>query len=318
MTQDHLNTTGEIPIPVPSTSLWLDLEADRMHIRRFGDPNHVPVLLLHGSLEDGRVFYSRKGKGLAPYLAINGFDVFVPDFRGHGYSTPLVSRNSKYGQHGMIRCEIPAILAAMRKWTGDQPYHIIAHSWGGVLMSACLARHPELIYGIQSITYFGSKRCIHVKNTERRIKVDFMWRFLGSILTRMYGYLPAKKLGLGPANETRAFHRQCMRWAKPSPWTDPLDGFDFGEAAMGTRFPPTWFIAGEGDRCLGHPDDVYAFMLEHGDQPFRFTVLSKSNGNTRDYGHVDMLTDPEAPDDHFPLVVEWLRGEYHAELLKHQ
>ena len=88
LTQDHLNTTGEIPIPVPSTSLWLDLEADRMHIRRFGDPNHVPVLLLHGSVEDGRVFYSRKGKGLAPYLAINGFEVFVPDFRGHGYSTP--------------------------------------------------------------------------------------------------------------------------------------------------------------------------------------------------------------------------------------
>ncbi|HYX81614.1 MAG TPA: alpha/beta fold hydrolase, partial [Gemmatimonadales bacterium] len=60
------------------------------------------VFMLHGSIENGRVFYSASGKGLAPYLAQHGFDVFVPDLRGRGASTPHVGRHSSYGQTEII------------------------------------------------------------------------------------------------------------------------------------------------------------------------------------------------------------------------
>jgi len=90
---------------------------------------------------------------------------------------------------------------------------------------------------------------------------------------------------------------------------DPEDGFDYRQAASDTEFPRGWFIAGAGDRCLGHPDDVYSFMVEHGDQPFQFTVLSKGQGNLHDYGHIDMLTHPDCELDHFDAVAAWLKGK---------
>ncbi len=311
-------TTGEMVLPVPSATHWLPLGEGRLHVRRFGDPSADPVLLIHGAIEDGRIFYSHNGKGLAPFIARNGFDVFVPDFRGHGRSEPQISRTTRFGQTEMITEELPAILDAMEDWTGGRPVHLIAHSWGGVIVSSCLARFPERMYGVRSLLYLGTKRCIRVKNWCKRMQLDLMWNGLGRILTAIFGYLPARLFHLGATDETKRYHRQTLDWIRPGPWIDPYDRFNYAAAAQATRFPPTWFVAGAGDACLGHPDDVWAFMGEHGDQPLKFSILGKEEGHFHDYGHVDMLTHPDAPEDHFPLLVEWLKNDHEAVRLGYQ
>jgi hypothetical protein len=35
-------------------------------------------------------------------------------------------------------------------------------------------------------------------------------------------------------------------------------------------------------------------------------VLSKGNGNLHNYDHINILTHPDAPKDHFPIVLNWL------------
>lgn len=43
---------------------------DILTLQRFrGAESGPPVLMLHGAIENGRIFYSESGKGLAPYLA---------------------------------------------------------------------------------------------------------------------------------------------------------------------------------------------------------------------------------------------------------
>lgn len=80
-------------------------EEAQLHMRRFfredlDTSRAESILMLHGAIENGRIFY-RGGertdvnavnrKGLAPFLAAHGFDVFVGELRGRGLSKPLIS-----------------------------------------------------------------------------------------------------------------------------------------------------------------------------------------------------------------------------------
>jgi predicted alpha/beta hydrolase len=277
-------------------------------LQRFsGTEPGPPVLMLHGAIENGRIFYSESGKGLAPYLARNGFDVFVADLRGHGRSTPPISRTSRYGQTEAITEDIPACSEAIRKLRGPIPQQWVAHSWGGVLFTSVLARFPELIQQVKSLVFFGSKRTIRVWNIQRILKVELVWKWLCPLACSILGYLPARQLRIGSDSETGKFYRQSAAWVREDAWVDSDDGFDYGAAVKRLTLPPIWHIAAKNDRALGHPRDVRDFMTSTGRQEYRYTELSRTNGNRHDYDHITMLTHPDAVDDHFPSVLEWLR-----------
>ena len=84
---------------VSSESFTIELaNGEKLYIKRFYNQlNAPPALMIHGSVENGRIFYSNSGKGFAPFLASKGFDVFVPDLRGRGNSIPAISQNTNYG-----------------------------------------------------------------------------------------------------------------------------------------------------------------------------------------------------------------------------
>jgi pimeloyl-ACP methyl ester carboxylesterase len=285
---------------------------DELHLRHIwqsdGGP---PVLMLHGSIENGRVFYSFSGKGLAPFLAGRGFDVYVADLRGRGESRPPIGPGSQYGQTEAITEDVPALADAIVARRGARPQHWIAHSWGGVLMSSHLLRFPERIPLVASLVYFGAKRRVLVHNLARLWYIDLNWRLVGTLIVKALGYLPARRLGFGPDNETARSHAQSRAWVRDRPWVDPGDGFDYGAAARRAALPPIWYLAAVGDRCLGHPHDVRALAAESGVHEHLVSVLSRKAGNLHDYDHVSMLVHQDAAVDHFPAVEKWLRAHDH-------
>ena len=119
---------------IAEESIFIPLhENELLHLKRFcGDDNGPVIFMLHGSIENGRIFYSKNGKGLAPFLAKQGYDVFVADLRGRGQSTPAINRDSKFGLTECVEQEIPAFLNEIKKIRGNSPQHWIAHSWGTV------------------------------------------------------------------------------------------------------------------------------------------------------------------------------------------
>lgn len=278
-----------------------------LHVRHEpGDGS--PVLLVHGSVENGRVFWSPSGKGLAPFLSRHGFDTFAVDLRGHGASTPPIGRGHAYGQTETITSEIPAFSRFVAE-RHPGPQHWISHSWGGVLLLATLARYPELRPQVRSLVLFGAKRRVRVWNPSRVLLIDLYWNRVGRALALAFGYLPGHRLGLGADAETVRAHDQCRQWVREDPWVDPADGFDYGAALAsrsGPPMPPTWFIAAQRDPCLGHPQDV-RLLMEESVPGAPVTVLSRARGSLHDYGHISMLTHPDAERDHFPRVVDWLR-----------
>lgn len=286
---------------------------EQLNLQRFYVNPHGPVIfMLHGAIENGRIFYSESGKGLAPYLARNGFDVYVADLRGRGRSRPPIGRGAAFGQTEAITEDIPAFVEAIIGRRGPVPQQWLAHSWGGVLLSSFLARFPAYIDLVSSLVYFGSKRTIRARNAHVLLKVKLVWEWLCPLSCLLCGYLPARQLGIGSDSETVASFRQSAAWVREDAWVD-VDGFDYGRAIKAVRLPPVWYLAARNDHALGHPDDVRRFMESAGVQQYRFTVLSRHNGNRHDYDHINMLTHPDAVADHFPRVLQWLRQHANEE-----
>ena len=287
-----------IPIPVPGTE-------EVLHLERFcGNANGPVAFLLHGSIENGKIFYSRSGKGFAPWLAKQGYDVFVADRRGHGQSKPSVSKASTYGQREELEVDLDLFLKQVNASRPDEKIHCIAHSWGGVQLLAYLGRHTN--DAIRSLTFFGSKRHISIGGLKKWVMVNFFWTFLAGVSKRTIGYMNARMLKMGSDNESVAQHNETDRWVKEKGWHDPYDGFDYAQALQEKDLPPILSMTGIADDVLGHPIDCQELLRESGYSD-QLVIVGKKYGNKQDYDHINLLTHPDALEDHFPRVLEFLQ-----------
>ncbi|WP_115717439.1 alpha/beta fold hydrolase [Gallaecimonas mangrovi] len=288
-------------------SLFVAVDGQQLHLRCFGPDQGQPLLMLHGAISNGKVFYSDSGKGLAPYLAAQGFRVYVLDLRGRGLSEPPINSQARHGQLEAIRDDLPAVQRFIMDRHPGQAVHWLAHSWGGVLMASTLARFPGLASRVASLTFFGSKRSIHSWSFERLIKVELVWNLLAPWWVRRHGYLPAKAKKIGADNETANALADSIAWVKKRPWIDPKDGFDYAKAACNVDWPRLWLLAGKADKALGNPRDVARFQQEMAAKG-QITLLAKTNGFRRNYNHLDMLVGSDAAKELFPKVRDWLLG----------
>ncbi|TQF67520.1 alpha/beta fold hydrolase [Pseudoalteromonas luteoviolacea] len=263
------------------------------------------VLFLHGAIENGKIFYTHSNKGLAPFMALNGFRCFVLDLRGRGGSVPAIDSGHEYGQTESILEDVPAALAFIEQYTGSKPQFWVAHSWGGVIMNSVFARFPEEVPYVDACVYFGSKRSLYNNHPEKLIKANLLWYWLAHRYSKKYGYLPAKKLKWGSDNETVKSHWQSAQWAKKMPWVDSDDGFDYAQALKSQVLPPTLHIAGVKDKALAQPIDIKMFMKESGIGLQTLNIYGKKHGHGHNYGHIDMLTHPRAQDDQFKDLLKW-------------
>ena len=273
--------------------------------------------MVHGSIENGKIFYSSSGKGLAPYLAQQGYDVFVADLRGRGKSTPSIGRGSNHGLAEIIKEDLPAFIKKIQEIKGDMPQHWVAHSWGGVHILSYLAMNMEKV-NLASMVFYASKRRISIMSIRRFYLIDFFWNFMSKIYTRVYGYLPATNLKMGSDNETIKSHSQTNDWVYSKDWVDWEDGFDYGAALKKLSLPPILSLTGEGDDVLGHPTDVKYLLNEIGNQEYTFKVIGKSTGYKHNYDHINILTHPDCTVDHFPEAVEWMQKHAVAETMVRQ
>lgn len=279
-----------------------------LHLQHIHDPTQPSkgtVFFLHGVIENGRIFYSKKNKGLAPFLASQGYDCYVADLRGRGESKPAINALSNYGQTEAIKEDIPHFLEKIKQLTGSYPDYWIGHSWGGVLLNSYLARNPNMIESIKACAYFGTKRSLFNRHPSRFFQANILWYFLAPKLSKKHGYLPAKKLKWGSDSETRKSLRQSIEWAKPSSWVDSDDHFDYAAALKEAYLPPTLHIAGVKDKALAQPIDIKEFMKESGKGIQKISVYGQKHGHKHNYGHIDMLTHKHAQHDQFQDVISW-------------
>lgn len=288
-------------------SLFIPLQKNEsLHLKRFfTDPKGPTVFALHGAIENGKIFYSKNQKGLGPFLAKSGFDVFIADLRGRGESFPQISKKSKYGQYHSITQELPLFFDKIFTLKMEHKIHLLAHSWGGVLLMSYLARYPDFFQKIKSAVFFGTKRRILSQNFEKFWKIDLFWNLISSLLIKWKGFLPAKEFGLGSDNESAESWKDSKLWIK-GPWIDTCDSFDYASAITEHKIFPLLNLVGSNDFCLGNPRDVKLF-LDECKMKVNIDIIGKRNGYHHDYGHIDILTHSDSEKEIYPLVLNWFK-----------
>nr|WP_239480241.1 alpha/beta hydrolase [Parashewanella hymeniacidonis] len=261
--------------------------------------------MLHGSISNGKVFYSESGKGFACFLAKHGFTSYIIDMPGRGLSEPKLSRGVNPSQTEVIVDVIPQIQQFILSQHPDtKKVNWVGHSWGGVLMSAALLRFPELQKQVKTLVGFGTKRRLRAKSIKKFLMIDVFWKHISLLMIKKQGYLAADKYGLGMDNESEFSIKNQIPWLSKD-WIDPVDGFNYQECISTATLPPCWFFAAVNDKVLGNPKDVKDSLEELQPSIFKFTLLGKGKGNKQDYDHASMLTHPDCTQDHFIELIDW-------------
>lgn len=288
-----------------SFSIPLENDSICVHCFKPETEQNKPILLIHGSIENAKIFFSKSGKGLAPFLAAHGFTVYCPDMRGKGQSTPKIDKNCKVNQYNTIEQEIPAYIDFIQSLHPNAKIGLGAHSWGGVLSLALLAIKPEYASKISSMVFFGSKRRLARFNFKRIWMIDLMWSLVGTLSSFLVGYLPAVKLKMGSDNEPKDFYLQVNNWVYSKKWIYKPTKQNVSELLKKVELPPMKFLTGINDDMLGHYKDVQILIREVGQNPDNIMILSKKNGNKENYDHINILTHSSVYTDHFIFVKEF-------------
>ncbi|KAF1010891.1 MAG: hypothetical protein GAK32_01195 [Pseudomonas fluorescens] len=257
----------------------------------------VPVILLHGSFSNRRFWYSPKGIGLGAHLARAGFDVWIPEMRGHGLSR----RNQQYARNRVAdyaRYDLPAIAAFVREQSGQIP-HWIGHSLGGITLAAALGGQHLGAPAVASVALFGCQ----VSRTYWPLKIPPV-EWSGRLILKRFPHLSGTRLKRGPEDEPIGLALEALRWhglfgrfGEPGcDWWKGLAGVDvpvLAVTAAGDRQDPAW-------ACRKLFEQV-------GSEHRQYVCLGREQGFSGDFGHVEMLVSKAAQVEVWPLVERWLK-----------
>lgn len=274
----------------------VELALTRLGMADQNDVRGAPVILLHGSFSNRRFWFSPKGIGLGAHLARAGFDVWIPEMRGHGLSPR--NRDYRYNRVADYAAyDLPAIAAFVHEQTG-RPAHWLGHSLGGTTLAAALGGRYLNEELIASAAFFGTQ----VSRTYWPLKIPPV-EWGGRVLLKRFAHLSGSRLKRGPEDEPIGLAIESMRWFG-------LFG-RFGDkerdwwAGLAEVQVPVLAVAGAGD----HQDPVWAcrkLFEQIGSEHKRFLRLGQEDGFDN-FGHVDMLVSKPAQAQVWPLVERWLR-----------
>lgn len=313
----------------------------RLALYRYSTPrgsHRTPVILCHG-MSSNRWNMDGPGRtSMARYLARKGYDVWVVELRGAGRSMRPNWWNQKaydWRFEDYVYHDAPAVLRVVLRETGAEKVHWVGHSMGGMIAYALLmgpvqtkiasavtlasptmseVGHPMLDFGLpfRSLLRFAPSRVpiglasrlgapwallIHWLFQRPIAELGFHAGSLDPASLRALMFLAIDDL---PASLLREF----ARWYETKAMSDRYAMFDFTEHLERVS-APLFIIAGGKDELTPARDLEYVYdHIASRDKAFR--VIGKEHGFAHDYSHADLVLGKHAPDDVYPLILEWL------------
>lgn len=298
-----------------------------------GQRRRHPVMMVHGLFANRLNLDLDKRYSVARAAARRGFDVYVLELRGAGLSIAPGGRDRGLFQWGFLdylHRDYPAAMATALEHSGARALHGLGHSMGGMLFYALgSTRAPQLC----SVTAVGSPLLFMAKlgtrerrllrlavsltpnSTQRRVPLRRLFGAAGRFIPLSSRI--ADGLLLNAANcEPEVMARMAKEGINDVPvqivleltrqvFGNGKEGAYAHEAHLGRVEVPALVVAGAVDR-IAPAAAVAAAAVRLGSRDVRYREMGKQFGDRADYGHIDLLVGTNAPEEVFPLILDFL------------
>jgi pimeloyl-ACP methyl ester carboxylesterase len=289
----------------------------------------LPVLLVHGLASNRYNLDFTDELSLARHLAGRGFDVWIVELRGRGYSLrPRLFSNVKYNWcfDDYAERDLPCAAGVVARVTGAPRLHLVGFSTGALACYAWLS-DPHRQVEVASLVSIGGaasfKRLGRALSGRLIRSVRFLrHRWILRVLAPISGHWHPSPLQIiyNPENADGPTQRRAMvnmianfsrnELLQYSDWilNDVFRSIDQRRdyrAELGRVTAPTLLLAGPRD-VLSPPDAVKETHDALGAVEKQFVICSRAQGRTVNYGHFDLVIGQKAPEEIYPLVAGWL------------
>lgn len=239
-------------------------------------------------------FYRR----FALHAAARGFDVLTLDYRGIGASAPKSLKGFRMNYLDWGRLDLAAGVAAMRQ--PGTPLYLVGHSYGGHALG--LLPEPGWVHG--AWTFATGAGWHGWMPPLERLRVLFMWRVLGPLMTRSAGYLPWSRLGMGEDLPLDVY-RQWRHWCQfPRYFFDDPQMREVTARFDAVRFP---IVAVNAlDDAWAPPASRDAFMAGYRNAPVRSVTVDPRGAGLGTIGHMGYFRPRAVP--LWNQALDWFDG----------
>ncbi len=291
-----------------------------------------PVVLCPGIACNASFFDLGNGRGLAPYLAGKGYDVWVLDPRGRGESKRK-RQNLRTSWHfdDYVLKDLPAALQCVLEASGAGQVDWVGHSMGGMVAYAytMLGLEPQLarLVAIGSPTFqansFWGWRLADALSSLLTVVPHFPLRKLAPLaalgIGRAHRYLPMQIYNPRNMDRSAVDHlfrrvlddisgteiRQGLRFIRSQGFRSTSGPLKYSKCFGRIRIP-SLILAGSEDR-LAPPEDVMGAYDGLGSDIRSFHCFGSESGCETEYGHTDLLMGPRVAREVFPMIHAWLQ-----------
>ncbi|RMG10456.1 MAG: alpha/beta fold hydrolase [Deltaproteobacteria bacterium] len=281
------------------------------------------VMLLHG-LAANACAYDFPGRSLSGYLARRGYDVWMPELRGHGESE---RPHLRWTFTDYLQQDLPAIVEHIRAESGTREIAWVGHSMGGILLMCWGILHPSdpVTRGIavgSALDYrvgaTGFRTLLRLRPLLERLPA-LPYGTLAHLLSPLNGRIRAlDTFNVWPENiepeNTRRLHAGCFHTVPVSLLASLATTFEPGglRTTGGFRFLehtgdyriPTLLIGGSKDAQVAPEAIVHTARLLRAS----VRLFGRAHGQPTDYGHWDLLIGRRAPEEVWPVLEHFLRS----------
>jgi pimeloyl-ACP methyl ester carboxylesterase len=297
-----------------------------------------PVLMVHGLGANRLHFDLDERYSLARAAMRRGFDVYVLELRGAGLSEPPDGASRMQFQWGFgdyAQRDLPTAISAVLERTGATALHGVGHSMGGLLFYGVgIGTRREL----RSIAAIGAPLIgqLNLGSRERRLlQLAASLTPATALNPQGDGRVPLRRL-LGTAGRFVPLARladgillnaaNCepdvvLKMARDgiddipvrlvSEITQHMNGNSSAtgaylyESQLAKIGAPVLALSGAADR-VAPPSSVAAAVARLASPDVRYREMGVRHGDRADYGHLDLLVGRSAPDEVYPLILDFL------------
>lgn len=229
------------------------------------------------------------------YFAERGWRTIALDFRGHGESG---GKDVEYTYDDFVFRDVPAVLDAARARAKKRPVVVVGHSLGGHVALASQAVGVARADAFLTIAANVWMTELEPSWPMRVLKRGAM-RGVRALVDRV-GRYPARALGMGSDDESRAYMGDLARFVSSDAWRSRDGKYDYA-ASLARVDVPVYAVASAGDRLMANVATVRRFHALLG-RAATLDIVSRADDGSRAPGHMELVTTKKS-------VTAWARAE---------